>query len=395
MNPAPVLTTRSTSTTTTRRILCVVRYPVGGIRTHLLYNYPVLSEAGYRFTFITPDETMQQPLNETFAMLPDAEFITVSGRGSACRMAPTIRRVLRSGGFAAIHSHGFTSAVEAVRGAWGFGLPHLTTIHDVVRSVQFPGWLGSIKRHLLGWVLRQVTTVIPVGEDVRENLLEYLPPLRGRAKSFAVIRNGIDASRYQRANQPERELRHELGLAPGTPLWGFLGRFMEQKGFLPMVEALALLRARHPEVDFHLVAFGSGDHSIRYQRRVQELGLEGHFTFRPFVPDIAPILQQLDLLVMPSLWEAFPLLPMEAMIAGIPVLGSDCIGLREALQDTPSRMTRAGDVESLYRGLLEAWQSPWNEAAHTFAPEAARRFDNGQAAQALLALFDRTLGGRA
>lgn len=384
------LTNTPTPTTATKRVLCVVRYPVGGIRTHLRYNYPYLAQHGYRFTFVVPAETTHEPLATTLADLPDAEFVTVPGRGAGCKLAPTIRRVLREGTFDATHSHGFTSAVQVVRATWGWGIPHVATIHDVVRPAQFPGWQGWFQRQALGWAMRQVTTLIPVGDDVRNNLLEYLGPLRSRANRLVVIRNGIDAAHFARTHQPTTELRHELGLDAGTPLWGFLGRFMEQKGFLPLAEALALFRQRHPEAKFHVAAFGAGDNLAQYRRRVEELGLAPHVTFRPFVPDTAPILQQLDLLLMPSQWEALALLPLEAMVAGVPVLGTDCIGLREVLRDTPARMTRVGNREDLYCGLVEAWRHPWNEAAREYAPQAARLYDNANSAQLLLNLLDAT-----
>jgi glycosyltransferase involved in cell wall biosynthesis len=379
--------------TATKRVLCVVRYPVGGIRTHLRYNCPSLAEQGYRFTFLVPAETTHEPLAKTLAGLPDAEFVTVPGRGPACKLAPAIRQLLRSRRFDVIHSHGFTSAAQVVLATWGWGVPHVATIHDVIRPVQFPGWKGWFQRQALGWLLRQVTTIIPVGTDVRDNLLEYLPPLRGRKDRFVVIRHGIDAAHFARTHQPDRELRLELGLDPGTPLWGFLGRFMEQKGFLPLVEALDLLRSRHPEARFHVAAFGAGDNLVQYRRRVEELGLAKNITFLPFVPDAAPVLQQLDLLLMPSQWEALGLLALEAMVAGVPVLGTDCIGLREALYNTPARMTRTGDVEDLYRGLVAAWREPWNEAARAYAPLAARRYDNAHSAHSLLDVLD-TLTGR-
>jgi len=76
------------------------------------------------------------------------------------------------------------------------------------------------------------------------------------------------------------------------------------------------------------------------------------------------------------------------MVAGVPVLGTDCIGLREILRDTPSRTTRVGDRESLVAGLLDACRNPWNEAARDFAPEAARRFDNTTPARQLLEQLD-------
>jgi glycosyltransferase involved in cell wall biosynthesis len=379
--------------TATKRVLSIVRFPVGGIRTHLRYNCPYLGEHGYRFTFLVPAETTQEPLATTLAGLPGAEFVTVPGRGSACKLAPAIRRLLRSRRFDVVHSHGFTSAAQVVFATWGRGVPHVATIHDVIRPAQFPGWKGWFQRQALGWLLRQVTTLIPVGMDVRDNLLEYLPPLRGRKDRLEVIHNGIDVAHFSRTHHPHRELRSELKLDPGTSLWGFLGRFMEQKGFLPLIEALALLRSRHPEARFHIAAFGAGDNLVQYRRRVEELGLAEQITFRPFVPDVAPVLQQFDLLLMPSLWEALPLQPLEAMVAGVPILGSDCIGLREVLVDTPSRMTRAGNVEDLYRGLVAAWREPWNEAARAYAPVAARRYDNVHSARSLLDVLD-TLTGR-
>jgi len=75
------------------------------------------------------------------------------------------------------------------------------------------------------------------------------------------------------------------------------------------------------------------------------------------------------LLVIPSLWEASPLQPMEAMAAGIPVLGTDCIGLREVLADTPSRMVRAADPAALADGLRTALRSPWTAEAREYAAE--------------------------
>ena len=115
------------------------------------------------------------------------------------------------------------------------------------------------------------------------------------------------------------------------------------------------------------------------------------FVHRPF--EIWPVLRQLDLVVMPSLWEAWPLLPMEAMVAGVPVLGSDCIGLREVLKDTPSRTVPANDPAALAAGLRAALDEPWTEAARNFAAEARSRFDNAHSVRHLIELFDALAGG--
>ena len=100
----------------------------------------------------------------------------------------------------------------------------------------------------------------------------------------------------------------------------------------------------------------------------------------------------MDLVVVPSLWEASSLVSMEAMAAGVPVLGSDCPGLREVLRGTPSRTVEAGDPDALRHGLHLALTRPWTEAARSFAPAARARFDNACSARRLLNLFDRLTG---
>jgi glycosyltransferase involved in cell wall biosynthesis len=79
---------------------------------------------------------------------------------------------------------------------------------------------------------------------------------------------------------------------------------------------------------------------------------------------------------------------MEAMAAGVPVLGTDCHGLREILRDTPSRTVKTGDPAALECGLREALADLWTGEAREFAPQAQRRFDNRRSARRLLELYD-------
>ena len=83
---------------------------------------------------------------------------------------------------------------------------------------------------------------------------------------------------------------------------------------------------------------------------------------------------------------------MEAMAAGVPVLGVDAPGLRELLRGTPSRAVAAGDADALRLGLRLTLTRPWTEAARDYAAAARARFDAGRAARRLIGLFDRLTG---
>jgi glycosyltransferase involved in cell wall biosynthesis len=370
-------------------VLVVVRWPLGGIRTHIAYTYPELVEAGYRFTFVGPEGESLTTFATSLRHLGESTFVAVPTRGANCPLWRTVRRLARQGNFGMLHSHGLTAATHTVVGNFGLGLPHLTTVHDVFRADQFNGIRGRLKRWLMARLLRRITAIVSVSQDVRSNLLEFMPAVGNGGSRLLTISNGIDCSHYHDHDLPPRpELRSRLKLGQDAVLLGFLGRFMEQKGFTTLLQSLERLRQEGSPRPFHLVAVGSGDRRGRYEKEVVERGLSDCVSMLDFVPDVLPLLRQLDVLVVPSLWEASSLVSMEAMSVGVPVLGSDCLGLREVLRETPSRMFAAGNVDDLARALRETIDSPWSDEAARFASQARRRFDCKQYAQQFCEVFD-------
>ncbi|HWG45953.1 MAG TPA: glycosyltransferase family 4 protein [Gemmataceae bacterium] len=371
------------------RVLLVARWPVGGIRTHLLSNYSALSEAGFRFTFVGPANDSLDSLRAGFGDIEGAGFIGVPVENRRCRLWPVVRGLLREGRFGLLHSHGVTAAAHAALANLGVGVPHIATLHEPLRPTQFPGWLGRLKRWTLARALAQADTILTVSDDAQANLLEHFPALCSRTDRLLTVPNGIHAQHYAAPEGYVTEtLRERLGLDAQPFLMGFLGRFMPEKGFPILLEAVERLARQETVRPFHLVAFGSSDYRREYQNTILRRGLEKFISLLDFVADVQPVLRQLDLVVVPSLWEASSLVSMEAMAAGVPVLGSDCIGLREVLRGTPSRIVTANDPAALTAGLRAALDEPWTRAARDFAPKAQARFDNGHSVRRLTALFD-------
>jgi glycosyltransferase involved in cell wall biosynthesis len=306
-----------------------------------------------------------------------------------------VRGLLREGRFDLLHSHGITAATHAALANLGVSVPHVVTLHEPLRTGQFSGWLGPLKRWTLAKALQQADAIVTVSADLRTNLLDYFPALRGRAGRVLIVPNGIHAERYAVPGEPlADDLRERLGLDSQPFLIGFLGRFMPEKGFPVLLEAVERLVREETVRPVHLVGFGSGDFRREYQKAILRRELDKCVTLLDFVADVQPVLRQLDLVVVPSLWEASSLVSMEAMASGVPVLGSDCIGLREVLKDTPSRTVPANDPAALAEGLRAALEEPWTDAARDFAAEAQARFDNAHTVRLLTDLFD-TLAGRA
>jgi glycosyltransferase involved in cell wall biosynthesis len=367
------------------RVLLAARWPVGGIRTHLACNHPALTAAGHLCSLVVPEGDFVPPLR---GALPGADLIPVP---SGVAMWRALREEVATGRYSLVHAHGLGAAAHAAFACVRQEAPLIVTLHEPLRSAQFAGLTGPGRRWLLGRALARAAAVVTVSDDARANLLRHFPNLRRLARRIHTVPNGIDASRFE-GGRCNGDLRAELGVREGTTLIGFLGRFMPEKGFPLLLEAVRRLVRFGGVPALHVVAFGSSDYRREYEARIAREGLGGHVTLRDFVPDVAPILPQLDLVVVPSLWEASSLVSMEAMAAGVPVLGSDCPGLREVLRGTPSRTFPAGQVTALETELRKALAEPWRDEARRFAPQARQRFDNRRSAERVVELYGRVRG---
>jgi glycosyltransferase involved in cell wall biosynthesis len=278
--------------------------------------------------------------------------------------------------------------VHTVLANWGIGVPHIVTSHDVFRPDQFLGLTGRIKRAILSRLLGRADAIVSVSHGAQQNLLDYLPRLARNGSQLVPILNGIDTRRFAQVIPSKAQgLRSQLGLMPHTFLIGFMGRFMTQKGFLPLLEALQRLASQDTARPYHVVAIGSGDYRGEYMAEAARRGLRQTITFLPFIPDASQVIGGLDLLVMPSLWEACGLLAMEALSAGVPVIASDCPGLHEVLEGTPAERVAPGDVAALCSALNAAIADPWTDAARAYAPIARKRFDASVSVDLLREVF--------
>ena len=189
-----------------------------------------------------------------------------------------------------------------------------------------------------------------------------------------VIPNGIETERFLGCGV--RDLRAELNLPEDSFLIGFLGRFMPAKGFSYLVDAVEHLRGNGGLPFKPLVlALGWGAFIREEQRDIHRRGLDEFFLFLPYTPDVGPTLKGLDVVAVPSVWEAFGLIAAEALTAGVPVIGTSCIGLREVLRGTPARMVPPADGPALARAIGEEMLHPTKAESWAFQNEAVERFN--------------------
>ena len=375
-----------------RHVLAPVRYPVGGIRSFIRYVYSAMQDEGYRFTLLGPEDSLFQEFRRQLSDWQGMEFCSAPVEGKRWLVRRTMRSLLKSGRFSMIHSHGLTAGIQAAIANLGVGIPHVLSSHGLVSPRDFLGMKGKMRRVAMDVLLRSVDKVVAESNDARENHLAHFRSLRRPGRTVTIFNGIVPPSTNGQAGDTGSDLHKELKLDDETYLIGFFGRFMPEKGFPVLADAIRKL-AETPEVPaFHLVTTGDDDYVREYKRDIASYPeVTRRIAFLGQVPDLGPVLRQMDLIVTPSLWEACPLLPMEAMVAGVPVLGSDCVGLREVLHDTPSRMVPSNDASALAEGIINAMRYPWTEKAAAFVRTAKERFDVRNTAEQLCSLCDEVV----
>lgn len=356
------------------KLLLVIRWPVGGIRTFIRYVYNNFDSQAYNLTIIAPD------LPELRILLADLDnfevsYIPLDRNPSNISFFRIVSKSIITGKFDLVHSHGFTAGIFSILGSVVTHTHHVVTLHEVLNECQFMGIQGCCRKIAMSILLPFIDIIHLVGHDARENLLGNIGILKFFKKKLCVIPNGVQVERYI-MNANTRNFRRELILSEDSFLIGFLGRFMPAKGFKHLVDAIDVLYKEYALPKKPIVlAFGAGAYIREEKQNIWNKNLNEYFYFMQFAPDVASILRGLDVVAIPSLWETYPLLPIEAMVSGVPVIGTDCIGLREVLANTPAVVVQAKNSRALANALWEEMYNPSQSKAMLFREEASKRFD--------------------
>jgi glycogen synthase len=233
--------------------------------------------------------------------------------------------------FDLVHGHDWLVANAGDHLAKRFDAPLVTTIHATEHG-RHQGWVDKHPQSYIHGVERWITNrsdrVIACSFYMREQIADIFGVEEERV---SVIPNGIDPADL-RPQDPDELRRLRLQFArPDEKLVLLVGRLVYEKGFQLALEAMPEVIERVPGTRF-LVA-GSGTHEAKLRRQASELGLMDHGTFLGWIGD--DVLHSLypiaDVCVVPSIYEPFGLVALEAMASGCPCLVADTGGLREVV----------------------------------------------------------------
>lgn len=222
--------------------------------------------------------------------------------------------------------------------AWHFGLARDKMDTRLVARHGFPLWSDKLHHKL---VARLLDHLIVNADPIRDRYLA----LGISDKKMSVIHNGV-----VKVSQRTGELRKRLNISSETFLAVAAGRLEEQKRFDLLLQAW---KSAIRDNNAHLVIFGRGPQEESLKLLSRDLQIEEQVTFAGFDANFASVVGDADILLLTSENEGTPNAVLEAMSAGVPVLGFDVGAMKTILRDDLSGfLVEAGDVRSLDNKLV-------------------------------------------
>ena len=257
-----------------------------------------------------------------------------------------------------IHAHFHRAAATAT------ALGALTRVPVVVseHSSEFPrDALSRGARLRARFAFRAAELVCPVSESLRESIERH-----GISARFRVVPNTVDTSVF-----------HPNGWAtPREPPPRLLtvAQMIPRKGLDYLLQALAMVATTRR--DFALDVVGDGPELSAYTRLARELRLGDRVTFHGFKPKraIAEMMRRASFFVLPSLFENQPVVLIEAMASGLPVLATRVGGAPELVSEDVGLLVPPADAESLRQGIERMLSSFGEYPSEAIAAAAATRF---------------------
>ena len=314
----------------------------------------------------------------------DAPLHALAMRGRwDLRPAWQIARLVRQCGYRLIHAHTpRTLMIGRLAGALS-GVPTVYHVHSPTSRDTTRRWTNRVNSCIERWSLTGVAQMIAVSESLRRHIEQAgFDPRRLR-----VVHNGVPGLGPLAHRDRPRDV------------WtlGTVALIRPRKGIETLLEALAALRNEGLPVRLRAVGpFETPDYETAVKDRAAELGLLDAIDWVGFSSDVPGELARMDLFVLPSLFgEGLPMVVLEAMAAGVPVVAGDVEGIPEAITDgREGRIVPAGDHAALAEAIRQVIHGcpDWCAMRAQAWARHAEQFSDGAMAAGVAAAYRDVLG---
>lgn len=342
----------------------IARLNMGGPALHVAYLSAGLAERGYETTLVAGSLARGEG---SMAYVAEGLGVEVVRLDALSREISPIRdalsilrlaRLIREQRPRILHTHTAKAGTVGRLAALLAGDARPEVVVHTFHGHVLRGYFGPLKsgafRLLERLLARMTTRLIAVSPQVRDDLvaLGVAPP-----EKFSVVRLGIELDERLETAEGGADARARLGIGPERFVVGWVGRMTGVKRTDDVLEALRLLRERG--VDAVLLMVGDGPDREHVEQRASELGIVRHCLFLGYQEDVSGWYRAFDAMILPSANEGTPVVVIEALAAGCPVVATSVGGVPDVVREgVDGFLVPMGDTEALAERLTRLAEDP-------------------------------------
>jgi glycosyltransferase involved in cell wall biosynthesis len=273
--------------------------------------------------------------------LPECRATQIDFRGirhplSFWRDARALAELLRRNQVDAVNCWNYSGHIIGGVASWMAGMPCIFSIRGI--DPWKKAWHLPFYR-----LLNRLPTAFAFQSSAQRDIVcrrEWIPRER-----TSIVPNGIDRKRFLPGDRlaAKRHLQDCLGISPDLPVVLSVGSLRRIKGHDILIEAVRLIRAQYPDLEFNVVIVGEGPLRREYERMSQGLPI----SFPGFHEDVVWMYQAADIYCQPSRAEGLPNAVIEAMSCGLPIVAADVGGVDDLVSKANGLLCGPEDAKSL------------------------------------------------
>lgn len=298
-----------------------IRNNNGGVTKYILDNWKYIDKTKFQFDFVTLESKLdfEKTLLDTGA---NVFHLTCFAEQNEAAFRQQLGEILRRG-YDAIHIH---------TGAW-----KSTTVEEVAREFHIPRII--IHAHNSGYVMNakeiERKKLLQKHEMIKnkisydfatdfwacsERAADWLYGPNIKKESIKILKNGVDVSQFQYNDMMRKQLRERYQMEDCLVL-GHVGRFSKEKNHEFLLKILCELVKQNKKVRMVLIGSGKIENEIKAQ--AEKMGVMPYILFMGTRKDVADLYQMMDIFLLPSAFEGFPIVLVEAQSAGVKCIVSE------------------------------------------------------------------------
>jgi len=302
----------------------------------------------------------------------------------------TFLEAIKSSDIVHAHGHPYLTSLIAAKLAKRYSKPFVLTQHNTF--IEYDSMFDNIERlndFTIGKEnLRAADKIITVSNATKD----YVLSLGANANKIKVLHNGVDLTHFRPIAGKREETRIKLGIPLNSIVVLTVRRLVYKNGIDTLIESANIAIKKNQKITFLVVGRGPDLNNVKM--RIEQLGIENNFKFTGFVKDedLPFYYNAADFFALPSKsGEGLPLVALEAMACGLPVIATKVGGISEILIEDYGKLVPPNQPELLAKAILEFSTIDWSSHRSELRKVIEEKYSWDKNVEALIDIYEELI----